>query len=76
MVSERLRLNLVFVTYDLGLATWSFCKTGNTTSISVVWTRKRLLNVKLILKKKKRNKAKKNNPKGRMPRKIINLAQA
>ena len=75
MVSERLRLNLVFVIYDLGLVTWSFCKMGNTTSISVVWTKKRLLNVKLILKKKK-NKAKKNNPKDRMPSKIINLAQA
>ena len=74
MVSERLRLYLVLVTYDLGLATWSFCKMGNTTSIFVVWTRKRLLNVKLILKKK--TKAKKNNPKDRMPRKIINLAQA
>lgn len=74
MVSERLRLNFVFFIYDLGLATWSFCKMGNTTSISVVWTKKRLLNVKLILKKKK--KAKKNNPKDRMPSKIINLAQA
>lgn len=62
MVSERLRLNLVFVTYDLGLATWSFCKTGNTTSISVVWTRKRLLNVKLILKKKKETKQRKTTP--------------
>ena len=72
MVSERLRLNFVFFIYDLGLATWSFCKMGNTTSISVVWTKKRLLNVKLILKKK----AKKNNPKDRMPSKIINLAQA
>lgn len=62
MVSERLRLNLVLVTYDLGLATWSFCKMGNTTSIFVVWTRKRLLNVKLILKKK--NQSKEKQPQG------------
>ena len=58
MVLERLRLNLVFVIYDLGLATWSFCKMGNTTYVSVIWTRKRLLNVKLILKKKTQSKEK------------------
>lgn len=63
MVSERLRLNLVFVIYDLGLATWSFCKMGNTASISVVWTKKRLLNVKLILKKKK-TQSKEKQPQG------------
>ena len=62
MVLERLRLNLVFVIYDLGLATWSFCKMGNITYVSVIWTRKRLLNVKLILKKKTQRKEK--QPKG------------